>query len=138
MPRPKKIILVVDDNEQTLSIRRFLLDNAGYRVLSATSGEEALNILREGGIDILLTDLIMPNMDGNELIRRAKQIDPDVRTILISGTIKNHGHAYRADAFIPKGMPVRILLENVRVLAARKRGPKKKLPVELIQLEGAA
>jgi two-component system, OmpR family, response regulator CpxR len=130
MPRPKKLILAVDDNEQTLSIRRFLFDNAGYRVLSASSGAEALEKLTAVGpqvVDLIVTDLMMLNMDGNELIRRAKEFDPDVRTLLVSGTVANYGEAYRADAFVPKGTTVRVLLQHVKVLTGRKRGPKRQL-----------
>jgi two-component system response regulator CpxR len=140
MPRPKKLILIVDDNEQTLSIRRFLLDNSGYRVISASSGAEAMEKLREEGpqvVDLIVTDLMMLHMDGNELIRRAKEFDPDVRTLLVSGTVKNYGEAYRADAFVPKGTTVRVLLQHVKVLTCRKRGPKRKL-AQTQQIESAA
>ena len=124
--RPKKTILCVDDNEQALSVRKFMLETRGYRVLSATSSERALEIFREGGIDLVLSDLIMPYMDGNELIRRMKELAPEVPTILISGSVKAFDRANRADAFLPKGAcsPVE-LLERVRLMVARKRGPKK-------------
>jgi two-component system, OmpR family, response regulator CpxR len=131
MARPKKLVMIVDDNEQTLSIRRFLLDNAGYCVISASSGEEALEKLTAVGpqvVDLIMTDLMMLHMDGNELIRRAKEFDPDVRTLLVSGTVANYGEAYRADAFVPKGTTVRVLLQHVKVLTGRKRGPKRQLP----------
>lgn len=124
--RPKKVILLVDDNDQTLSIRRFLLETRGYLVVSANGGEQALEEFRQGGIDLVLTDLIMPAMDGNELIRRMKDINPEIRTILISGSVQAYDASYRADAFLPKGMssPVE-LLERIRVMVLRKRGPKK-------------
>jgi two-component system response regulator CpxR len=124
--RPKKTILCVDDNEQALSVRKFLLETRGYRVLTAGSGERALELFREGGIDLVLSDLVMPYMDGNELVRRMKEMAPDVPTILLSGTVKAFDRANRADAFLPKGAcsPVE-LLERVRIMVARKRGPKK-------------
>lgn len=124
--RPKKTILCVDDNEQALSVRKFLLETRGYRVLTAASSERALEVFREGGIDLVLSDLVMPYMDGNELVRRMKELAPDVPTILISGSVKAFDRANRADAFLPKGAcsPVE-LLERVRLMVARKRGPKK-------------
>jgi CheY-like chemotaxis protein len=124
--RPKKVILCVDDNEQALSVRKFLLETRGYRVLTATSAAAAIETLHEGGIDLVLSDLVMPQMDGNEMIHRMKQFAPEVPMMLISGTVKAFERANRADAFLPKGAssPVE-LLDRIRVLIARKRGPKK-------------
>jgi two-component system, OmpR family, response regulator CpxR len=128
--RPKKTILCVDDNEQALSVRKFMLETRGYRVLTANGSEKALELFREGGIDLVLSDLIMPYMDGNELVRRMKEWAPEVPAILISGSVKAFDRANRADAFLPKGAcsPVE-LLERIRVMVARKRGPKKGHPL---------
>ena len=129
--RPKKTILCVDDNEQALSVRKFMLETRGYRVLTALDCEKALELFRNGGIDLVLSDLIMPCMDGNELIRRMKEVAPEVPTILISGSVKSYERANRADAFLPKGAcsPLEVL-ERIRLMMARKRGPKKARPVE--------
>jgi two-component system, OmpR family, response regulator CpxR len=126
--RPKKVILCVDDNEQVLSVRKFLLETRGYRVISARSGEEAIEKLRLGAIDLVLSDLVMPQMDGNEMVRRMKEIAPEVPMILISGSVRAFERANRADAFLPKGAcsPVE-MLERIRVMIARKRGPRKVL-----------
>src|SRR5580692_4953195 len=130
--RPKKTILCVDDNEQALSVRKFLLETRGYRVLAVATAHEALEILERalpGSIDLLLSDLLMPTMDGNELIRRAKDMSPALPAMLISGTVKQYERGIRADVFLPKGVcsPVE-MLERIRVLVARKRGPKKAMP----------
>ena len=101
--RPKKTILCVDNNEQTLSVRQFMLETRGYRVVSALSGESALEIFRTGGIDLVLSDLLLPDVDGNELVRRMKDFSPEVPTILFSATVKAFERANRADAFLPKG-----------------------------------
>jgi two-component system response regulator CpxR len=125
--RPKKTILCVDDNEQALAVRKFLLETrGGYRVVSACNGKEAMDRFRVGGIDLVLSDLVMPNMDGNELVRRMKEVAPEVPMILISGSVKVFDHGNRADAFLPKGTSTPSeMLERIRVLIARKRGPKK-------------
>lgn len=124
--RPKKVILCVDDNEQALSVRKFLLETRGYRVIPARDGATAIEILQQGGIDLVVSDLVMPQMDGNEMIRRMKQQSPEVPMMLISGTVKAFERANRADAFLPKGActPVE-MLERIRVMIARKRGPRK-------------
>jgi two-component system response regulator CpxR len=129
--RPKKIILCVDDNEQVLSIRKFLLETRGYRVLSATSAHEALEIISSyapGELSLLLTDLIMPQMDGVELVKRVREMQIGLPTLMVSGTVTSFERGSGADVFLPKGAcsPVE-LLERVRVLVARKRGPKKQV-----------
>jgi two-component system, OmpR family, response regulator CpxR len=124
--RPKKTILCVDDNEQALSVRKFMLETRGYRVFTAKSGEEALVAFRKGTIDLVLSDLIMPQMDGNELIGRLKEFAPEIPMILISGTVKSGDRAANADAFLAKGSSAPAeLLEKIRLMIARKRGPKR-------------
>ena len=127
--RPKKIILCVDDNEQTLAVRKFLLETRGYRVLIASSGAEALELMEgyaQGELSLLLCDLQMPQMDGQELIRRAREMQPGLPSLMVSGSVATMERGGGADVFLPKGAcsPVE-LLERVRVLVARKRGPKK-------------
>jgi CheY-like chemotaxis protein len=132
--RPKKVILCVDDNEQILSVRTFLLETRGYRVVALADPSDALDIISgslPGSIDLLLCDLIMPQMDGNELVRRAKQLHPSLPAMIVSGTVTAYDRAGRADVFLPKGAcsPAE-MLERIRVLVARKRGPRKMvLPV---------
>ena len=135
--RPRKTILCVEDNEQVLSVRKFMLETRGYRVIAVTSAYAALEHLESaipGSIDLLLTDLVLPGMDGNELVRRAKQMNPFLPTLLVSGMVSNYDRAAAADAFLPKGActPAE-MLDRIRILVARKRGPKKHLrvPTEL-------
>lgn len=127
--RPKKIILCVDDNESTLSVRKFLLETRGYRVVTAGGAHEALELVETfapGEISLLLCDLLMPGMDGAELIRRVREMQPGLPSLMVSGTVTAFDRGTGADVFLPKGAcsPVE-LLERVRVLVARKRGPKK-------------
>lgn len=127
--RPKKTILCVDDNEQILSVRRFLLETRGYRVIALTDPHEALDVVAHampGSLDLLLADLLMPQMDGNELVRRAKDLHPMLPTMIVSGTVSAYDRAGRADIFLPKGAcSAAEMLERIRILVARKRGPKK-------------
>ena len=130
--RPKKVILCVDDNETALSVRTFLLETRGYRVLAAPTSQQALEILERqvpGTLDLLIADLLLPGMDGNELVRRAKQMHPTLPALIVSGTVASFDRALAADAFPPKGAGTPAeLLERIRVLVARKRGPKKHIP----------
>jgi len=103
-----------------------MLETRGYRVVACTSGREALEAFKKGGIDLVLSDLVMPDLTGDKLVAAIKDISPDTPAILFSGKIKVYEKDTRADVFLPKGMyaPVE-LLERIRMLVVKKRGPKK-------------
>lgn len=124
--KKKRTILCVDDNEQSLSIRKVMLETRGYRVVACTGGLEALERFKKGGVDLVLTDLIMPGLDGTKLIDEVKSLSPQTPAILLSGKVKMYDRDTKADLFLPKGMyaPAE-LLERIRVLLVRKRGPKR-------------
>ena len=124
--RPKRTILCVDDNEQALSIRKVMLETRGYRVLACTTGNQALELFRQGGIDLVLSDLQMPGLDGAALVDKIKDLSPETPAILFSGKVKAYEKDTRADVFLPKGMYAPMeLLERIRVLLVKKRGPKR-------------
>jgi DNA-binding response OmpR family regulator len=136
--KPKRTILCVDDNEQALSIRKVMLETRGYRVLACSTGEQALEEFRTSGVDLVLSDLVMPSMDGTELIRQIKEISPETPAILFSGKIKVYERDTQADVFLPKGMyaPAE-LLERIRLLLVRKRGPKRAASTDQAQRQAA-
>ena len=79
-----KILLAEDDND----MRRFLvkaLEKAGYEVDAHDNGASAYTRLREEPFSLLLTDIVMPEMDGIELARKATEIDPDLKVMFITG-----------------------------------------------------
>jgi two-component system response regulator CpxR len=124
--KPKRTILCVDDNEQSLSIRKVLLETRGYRVLAFSDAEQALARFSQGGVDLVLTDLIMPGVDGSKLIEEVKDMSPETPAILLSGTVKIYEQETSADVFLAKGMYVPAdLLERIRLLLVRRRGPKR-------------
>ena len=124
--KPKRTILCVDDDERSLSIRKVTLETRGYRVVTCSDPEQALELVRNGGIDLIIADLMMPKMTGAELIAHAKQIAPNLPTILFSGAVSHYAEHNPADVWLPKGTfaPVE-LLERVRIALIRKRGPKR-------------
>ena len=84
MENGMKILLAEDDND----MRRFLvkaLEKAGYAVRSCDNGASAYESLREEPFSLLLTDIVMPEMDGIELARRATELDPDLKVMFITG-----------------------------------------------------
>lgn len=84
----KRRVLVVDDEPMALTLQQELLGNAGYEVVTAGSGFEALDLLVRGErFDVVLLDLTMPFMDGEEAFRRMRTIVPDLRVLLATGFV---------------------------------------------------
>ena len=81
-----KTILVADDESHILNVVSLKLRNAGYRVLTASDGQEALELATEESPDLLITDYHMPLLSGIELCRRLKQnpATRDIRTIMLT------------------------------------------------------
>ena len=124
--KPKRTILCVDDNEQSLSIRKVMLETRGYRVLAYSDAQQALNRFTQGGVDLVLTDLVMPGIDGSKLVQSVKGLSPETPAILLSGKVKIYEYETGADIFLAKGMYAPAdLLERIRLLLVRKRGPKR-------------
>jgi hypothetical protein len=90
LPAPaggSELILVVDDEESVLAVSRTLLQRRGYRVLAASSGAEALALFRPHAheVALVITDLMMPGMDGTDLVPRLRELAPGLRVIGVSG-----------------------------------------------------
>jgi two-component system response regulator CpxR len=140
--KPKRTILCVDDNEQSLSHRKVVLETRGYRVASYSRGEEALERFGQGGIDLVIADMAMPGLDGPQLIAKIKHASPQTPAILISSKVRIYDHDSQADVFLTKGMYSTVdLLERIRLLLVRKRGPKRLLqqrPAEMARQVGVA
>ena len=83
----KARILAVDDQRYFRELTEGLLGDAGYDVQTATSGEEALHLLERDDFDIVLTDLVMPGIDGCELVRRIKERRPEQDVIMVTGVV---------------------------------------------------
>lgn len=93
-------ILVVDDDEQMREDIAEMLSREGYGVVHVGSGEEALERLKKENFDVILTDLMMPGIDGMEVLRQSKKLKPAVRVIMITGfgTIENAVEAMKDGA----------------------------------------
>jgi DNA-binding NtrC family response regulator len=111
-------ILIIDDKESELETMSDVLSNQGYRIVSTSSGEEALAIIKEQSFDVILTDLKMPDVDGMEILKIAKTMDSQPQVIMITGhgSIDKAVEAMRigAEDFIPKPIGVPELREKVR------------------------
>ncbi len=124
--RPKKVILCVNPNEQELSVLAFMLTTNGYRVLAAASGQEAIAMFTGEPVDLVLADNAMPQMNGKQLVERLKRMAGHVPMILLGDHPAASGEIHRADALIArKNCTTQELLERIKVMSARKRGPRK-------------
>jgi DNA-binding response OmpR family regulator len=114
----KHNILVVDDDQELRENIREILDDAGFAVTVAASGEEALDSLERQAFDVILLDLIMPGLGGKEVLPLIKRLSPPVKVIMITAfaTIENAVSAMRkgADDYLTKPFKVDELLMAVR------------------------
>jgi DNA-binding NtrC family response regulator len=126
-------ILVIDDEESSRQVVEEVLLQEGYDVDVASSGEEGLNKIYKGCYDLVITDHMMPGIQGIELIEKVKQFNPDIPTIIMTayGTVEISIRAYDAgaDGFILKPIDDinEVLKEVRRVLNKKKRELKIKL-----------
>lgn len=113
----KKKILITDDNRSELEALSKILTNAGYAILAAEDGEKGLELLRKEEVDLLLTDLRMPRLSGEELVKMAKTLKPDLEAIIITGqgTVEDAVGAIKLGAydFIEKPIKKLLLLKVV-------------------------
>ncbi len=82
--RPARI-LVVDDEESIRDLLRLVLTGEGYSVITANDGKEAIEYLEAQRFDLVITDLVMPRVNGVEVLRAAKRIDPNYPVMVITG-----------------------------------------------------
>ncbi|MCK9532012.1 MAG: sigma-54 dependent transcriptional regulator [Gammaproteobacteria bacterium] len=108
------LVLVVEDEPVALKNLQHVLERAGYRVLGTTQGAEALRILAETDVDVVLTDVRMEGVDGMQVLARARQLQPDAEVIVVTGyaTLDAAVEAMRGGAFYYLAKPFR--LDEVR------------------------
>jgi len=87
----KRTVLVVDDEKNMQTVMRMVLEEAGHRVLPAGNAEDALGQIQNPNLDVIVTDLRMPGMSGEDFVRRAREERPDVPVIVVTahGTIRS-------------------------------------------------
>jgi two-component system, cell cycle response regulator CpdR len=118
-----KILLAEDDND----MRRFLvkaLENAGFQVSPHDNGMSAYQRLREEPFEMLLTDIVMPEMDGIELARRASELDPDIKIMFITGfaavALNSDSEAPKNAKVLAKPVHLRELVSEVNKITAKR------------------
>jgi two-component system cell cycle sensor histidine kinase/response regulator CckA len=131
-PDEATTLLLVEDYRPVRDLARKVLTRHGYRVLTAPSAEEALTLAREfaGRIDVLVTDIVMPGLSGQELVRRLRDVRPGVATIYMSGytgdTLDGLGLQDQGAEFLQKPFTPASLAQKVREVLARIGRPQSR------------
>jgi two-component system cell cycle sensor histidine kinase/response regulator CckA len=116
--RGSETIMVVEDDESVRELVRLMLESRGYRVLAAAGAEEATRLCAAQPVDLLLTDVVMPEVNGRMLAERLAEISPSMRILYMSGysdeAVYRHGEISPNAAFIEKPFTERALTRKVR------------------------
>jgi two-component system cell cycle sensor histidine kinase/response regulator CckA len=122
----KETVLLIDDDEMVVDVGELILNNSGYDVVSAKSGKEAIDVYKEnhGRIDMVILDMILPDMGGGDTYDRLKEINPETKVLLTSGYDKDYqgGDIMErgCDGFIQKPFNMNELLEKIRGILTSK------------------
>src|ERR671918_465317 len=110
-----RTILIVDDERAVRELVAAALTRAGFHVRTAGSAEEALDLEARHPVDLLVTDVILPNISGPELANRIRTRSPHTRVLFISGYTGNalSGEDLRGNAFLPKPFGTTTLIQRV-------------------------
>ena len=100
--KPKRTILCVDEDERSLSIRKVMLETRGYRVVVCSDAGRAVELMKAGGIDLVLTDLMMLKLGSATLIDQLKAVSPSTPAIVFSGASSNSRTKSSPMSFSPK------------------------------------
>jgi CheY-like chemotaxis protein len=115
------VVLVVDDEKSVRQVARRILQEAGYRVIEARHGGEALTMLGlDTPVDLMIADLKMPVMEGDEVARRFRIARPDLKVLYLSGFVDRlfdtRSVLWEGEAFLEKPFTAKGLLEAVSML----------------------
>ena len=125
------LVLVVDDEEPIRQLERRILESGGYRVIEASHGGEAFAMLQKDiQVDLLIADLQMPDIGGEEMARRIRRDRPDVKVLYVTGHIDElmdeRSTLWEGEAFLDKPFTANALLEAVSLLLYKKLPPDPK------------
>jgi CheY-like chemotaxis protein len=124
--RAKETVFLIDDDDMIVDVGEHILNNSGYDVVSAKSGKEAIEVYKENHsrIDMVILDMILPDMGGGDTYDRLKEINPEIKVLLASGyDIDYQGRDIMergCDGFIQKPFNMNELLEKIRGILTSK------------------
>jgi CheY-like chemotaxis protein len=128
VPGGHETILLVEDDPAILEMTRMMLEHRGYRVLSAATPLDAVDLAKgyPAPLDLLITDVVMPEMNGRVLAEKITELCPDIRRLFMSGytadVIASQGVLDNGVAFIQKPFSMKDLAEKVREVLDKSAG----------------
>ncbi|MEO0097674.1 MAG: response regulator [candidate division WOR-3 bacterium] len=131
MSEKKYKILLVEDEENLRELLKYQLENAGYQVITASDGLEALNLARQHKVDLIILDLMLPKLDGYTVCRLLKFSEQYRKIPLIMATArtnpedKERGLEMGADFYLTKPLNSQELLNKIKELLKPKEIPKE-------------
>jgi len=124
-------LMLVDDEERFLSTTKKLLERKGYEVLTATSGPQALEILRTTNVHVVILDVKMPGMDGNATLVEIKRQYPMTEVIMLTGhaTVESAVDGLKSGAmdYLMKPTDIEDLVAKAEEAYARRQGLEEKI-----------
>jgi two-component system alkaline phosphatase synthesis response regulator PhoP len=130
-------ILCVDDEQDILDLLKFNLEKEGYEVLTANNGKKAIEVAKKEIPDLIILDVMMPEMDGMEACRELREISSLSNTVITFLTARNEdysqiaGFEAGADDFISKPIRQRVLVSKIKALLRRTGGTESTAEVSL-------
>jgi len=115
-PSKQPLILCIDDAEVALRVRKLLLSGAGYAVLTASSGEEGLDLFRQNQVDMVIADHFLSDKSGAEIAGEMKELKPQVPILIVSAAAEPPANLEFADGFLSKGDGPDALLDRIAQL----------------------
>ena len=124
-PSTQPLVLCIDDAEVTLRVRKLLLAGAGYAVLTASSGEEGLEVFKNSTVDLVIADHFLSDKSGAEIAAEMKALKPQVPILIVSGAEEAPSGLEFADGFLSKLDGPDALLERIAALLQTKGDNRK-------------
>lgn len=119
MDQGNHVILCVDDEPNSLILRKLVLEKAGFQVITAASATQAMEVLSTRPVDLILSDQLMPGVTGTELARQVKARHPQLPVVLISGVNEMPLDAADADLFMSKVEGPVAMCEKISAVLSR-------------------
>jgi CheY-like chemotaxis protein len=130
-------VLVIEDDQAVRSVIARALQRLGHTVLEGTDGRDGFDQFLRTRVDLVITDILMPNQEGIETIEQIKELEPDLPIIAMSGvrregpfSVLDDALLIGADAALEKPFDVAVLVRHVEELLARRSGAERKGPLE--------
>lgn len=118
------LVLCIDDAEIALRVRKLLLGSEGYSVLTATSGEEGLELFKQNPVELVIADHFLSAKTGTEIAREMKELKPEVPILIISAALDKPAGLEFVDGFLAKGESPKVLFDTIAHLLAYEPSPQ--------------